>query len=93
MPAHTMILRIHYQDTDASGIVYHGAYLDFAERARFEALREACASPVELARAHGVAFVVRRAELRYLRPRPHAPVAELRTAAKAGGGAGRDRGR
>ena len=87
MPVHTLILRIHYQDTDATGVVYHGAYLDFAERARFEALRDACASPAVLARDHGLAFVVRRAELRYLRPLRLDDLATLRTSALAVGGA------
>lgn len=68
MPAHTQILRIHYQDTDATGIVYHGAYLDFAERGRVEALRSVGAPPAALADAHGLAFLVREARLRYLRP-------------------------
>ncbi len=68
MPVHTQILRIHTQDTDATGIVYHGAYLDFAERGRVEALRSVGAPPVALDREHGLAFLVREARLRYLRP-------------------------
>ena len=31
--------RVYYQDTDAGGVVYHAAYLNFAERARTEWLR------------------------------------------------------
>lgn len=63
-----MILRIHYQDTDATGIVFHGAYLGFAERGRVEALRSVGAPPKALTDAHGLAFLVRAARLRYLRP-------------------------
>ena len=60
--------RIYYEDTDAGGIVYHARYLAFAERARTEALREAGLPHSELVRDHGVSFVVRRAEMDYLRP-------------------------
>lgn len=61
-------LRIYYEDTDAGGIVYHARYLAFAERARTEALREAGVPHAELTAAHGLFFVVRRAEIDYLRP-------------------------
>src|SRR5665213_589371 len=36
---HTYPVRVYYEDTDAGGIVYHGNYLKFAERARTEWLR------------------------------------------------------
>jgi len=61
-------LRVYYEDTDAGGIVYHARYLAFAERARTEALREAGVPHSELTAAHGLFFVVRRAEIDYLRP-------------------------
>jgi len=61
-------LRVYFEDTDAGGIVYHARYLAFAERARTEALRQAGAPHTELAAAHGLFFVVRRAEMDYLRP-------------------------
>ncbi len=61
-------LRVYYEDTDAGGMVYHSRYLAFAERVRTEALREAGAPHAELAAAHGLFFVVRRAEIDYLRP-------------------------
>ncbi|MCX8500500.1 MAG: YbgC/FadM family acyl-CoA thioesterase [Alphaproteobacteria bacterium] len=32
--------RIAYADTDAGGVVYHGRYLEIAERARLEMLRD-----------------------------------------------------
>lgn len=34
-------VRIYYEDTDFSGLVYHANYLKFIERGRTEALREA----------------------------------------------------
>ncbi|MBC8951898.1 MULTISPECIES: tol-pal system-associated acyl-CoA thioesterase [Xenorhabdus] len=33
-------IRVYYEDTDASGVVYHARYLAFYERARTEMLRE-----------------------------------------------------
>ncbi|OTA16482.1 acyl-CoA thioesterase [Xenorhabdus vietnamensis] len=33
-------IRVYYEDTDASGVVYHARYLVFYERARTEMLRE-----------------------------------------------------
>jgi acyl-CoA thioester hydrolase len=61
-------LRVYFEDTDAGGIVYHARYLAFAERARSEALREAGVPHSELVADHGLFFVVRRAEMDYLRP-------------------------
>ena len=61
-------VRVYYEDTDAGGVVYHARFLAFAERARTEALRALGAPHAELMRDHGLAFVVRRAEMDYLRP-------------------------
>ena len=65
---HRYELRVYYEDTDAGGIVYHAAYLRFAERARTEALRALGVPHAALVREHQRMFVVRRAELDYLRP-------------------------
>lgn len=61
-------LRVYYEDTDAGGIVYHARYLAFAERARTEALRALGVTHTELVDRYGLIFVVRRAEMEYLRP-------------------------
>ena len=37
--AHRMPMRVYYEDTDASGIVYYANYLKFAERGRTEMMR------------------------------------------------------
>ena len=37
---HRFPIRVYYEDTDAGGIVYHSNYLNFAERARTELVRE-----------------------------------------------------
>lgn len=54
--------RVYYSDTDAEGIIYHTKYLDFAEHARTEMLREALPdkSQYELAQGDdGIIIVVR----------------------------------
>jgi len=37
--AHRFAIRVYYEDTDLSGIVYHANYLRFMERARSDMLR------------------------------------------------------
>lgn len=68
MTPYRLTLRVYYEDTDAGGVVYHARYLAFAERARTEALRTGGVPHAELVRDHGLIFVVRRAEMDYLRP-------------------------
>ena len=36
---HSYLLRVHYEDTDVGGIVYHAKYLNFIERARSGLIR------------------------------------------------------
>ena len=57
-----MHTRVYFHDTDAAGIVYHGTYLHFAERARTEMLRhldvdEPAAKQSPLALVHPVGHV------------------------------------
>jgi acyl-CoA thioester hydrolase len=65
---HSFPIRVYYEDTDAGGIVYYANYLKFAERARTEALRQAGIEQSRLRDAHDIAFVVRRAEIDFLKP-------------------------
>jgi acyl-CoA thioester hydrolase len=70
---HHMQIRVYYEDTDFSGIVYHANYLRFMERGRTNHLRLMGAEQHALyAEAEeetpGFAFVVRSMELDYLRP-------------------------
>lgn len=37
---HTLPIRVYYEDTDFSGVVYHASYLRFMERGRTELLRD-----------------------------------------------------
>lgn len=62
MKIHKFPFSVAYADTDAGGIVYHGRYIEFAERARMQWL-------------HGIkmpdgdiGFVVRELNIKYVRP-------------------------
>ena len=65
---HVYPLRVFYEDTDASGIVYYANYLKFAERARTEMLRGAGITHVTLLGDHDAAFVVSRCVVDYRKP-------------------------
>lgn len=60
-------VRVYYEDTDASGAVYHARYAAFFERARTEMLRQHNFHQQQLLSEH-VAFVVRRITVDYLAP-------------------------
>jgi acyl-CoA thioester hydrolase len=70
---HVMAIRVYYEDTDFSGIVYHANYLRFMERGRTNFLRLLGADQrglfEETAReAPGFAFVVRAMTLDFRAP-------------------------
>ena len=65
---HRFPVRVYYEDTDASGVVYHARYLNFIERARTELLRLGGADHSALSDEHGIAFAVRRCEIDYAAP-------------------------
>jgi acyl-CoA thioester hydrolase len=65
---HLFPVRIYYEDTDAGGIVYHAAYLRFAERARTEMMRLAGIGHSDLLARHGVTLAVHRCAIEYHRP-------------------------
>lgn len=62
------LLRVYYEDTDASGVVYHARYLAFFERARTEALRAAGFSQQQLIDQEQVAFTLAGIAVQYRRP-------------------------
>lgn len=65
---HILPVRVYYEDTDFTGVVYHANYLRFFERGRSDCLRLCGVSHTELrARAEPLAFVVRRMEIDYVR--------------------------
>jgi acyl-CoA thioester hydrolase len=65
---HFLPIRVYYEDTDAGGIVYHAAYLRFAERARSEFLRVIGWEHERMRVETGLAWVVRRAEIDFRAP-------------------------
>jgi acyl-CoA thioester hydrolase len=67
-PTHTFPIRVYYEDTDFSGIVYHANYLRFIERARTEMLREKDIHQGEILSGEKLFFVVARMNLEFLRP-------------------------
>jgi acyl-CoA thioester hydrolase len=70
---HTQPIRVYYEDTDFSGIVYHASYLRFMERGRTNYLRLIGADHRALfeateREAPGFAFVVRSMHIDFLKP-------------------------
>ena len=69
---HVMQVRVYYEDTDFTGIVYHANYLRFMERGRTNYLRLLGADQHALfaeaeSEAPGFAFVVRAMQIEYLK--------------------------
>ena len=61
---HLLPVRVYYEDTDFTGVVYHANYLRYFERGRSDFLRLRGISHTELrARALPIAFVVRHMEI------------------------------
>ncbi|SEH54139.1 YbgC/FadM family acyl-CoA thioesterase [Magnetospirillum fulvum] len=89
MPRHLHPVRVYYEDTDAGGIVYHSCYLNFAERARTEMVRELGISQQTLLQ-DGTAFAVRRAVVDFLRPARLDDLLTVETELRALGGASLD---
>lgn len=66
---HTLPIRVYYEDTDFSGVVYHASYLRFLERGRTDFLRLAGVDQSVLhADGGGLIFAVRRLVIDYFRP-------------------------
>ncbi|MEJ2182088.1 MAG: YbgC/FadM family acyl-CoA thioesterase [Nitrospirota bacterium] len=66
-PAHSIRVKIYYEDTDAGGVVYYANYLRYMERARMDFFEE---RGVDVLGAHGegLSYVVTRVDIRYRRP-------------------------
>ncbi len=76
----THTVRIYYEDTDFSGVVYHAAYLKFFERGRTEALRASGVHHSELLkREEPLAFAVRKMTTEWIAPAKIDDVLEVRT--------------
>jgi acyl-CoA thioester hydrolase len=61
-------VRVYYEDTDMSGVVYYANYLRFLERARTEWLAALGFELSAVEREHGITFVVHHVDIRYHQP-------------------------
>ena len=61
-------VRVYFENTDAGGVVYHGEYFKFLERARTEWLRHLGFEHQALARNHRVVLVVSSLAIDFLKP-------------------------
>jgi acyl-CoA thioester hydrolase len=82
---HVMHVRVYYEDTDFTGIVYHANYLRFMERGRTNHLRLVGANHRALfeeaeRETPGFAFVVRSMQIEFLKPARMDDVLEIETA-------------
>jgi acyl-CoA thioester hydrolase len=67
--AHVLPVRVYYEDTDFSGLVYHANYLKFCERGRSDCLRLLGVQHHELLQGDfALGFVVRRIVCDFLAP-------------------------
>jgi acyl-CoA thioester hydrolase len=83
---HVLPIRVYFEDTDFSGLVYHATYLRWCERGRSDFLRlmgnDHQALLTGAAGREPAAFVVRRMRIEYLRPARIDEVLEVTTSAK-----------
>jgi acyl-CoA thioester hydrolase len=81
---HVLLVRVYYEDTDFTGIVYHASYLRFLERGRTNYLRLLGADHRALfdaaeQEAPSFAFVVRSMNIEFLKPARMDDVLEIWT--------------
>ena len=87
---HVLPVRVYFEDTDFTGLVYHANFLKFCERGRSDFIRllgidhRSLASPKE---GKPAVFVVRRIEIDYLKPARIDEVLEVVTRCAEIGGA------
>jgi acyl-CoA thioester hydrolase len=88
---HVLPVRVYFEDTDFSGLVYHGSYVRFCERGRSDFLRLLGSDHRRLiapgAGSAPAAFVVRRMEFDFRRPSRIDEVLEVLTSVAEVGGA------
>lgn len=80
---HVLPVRVYFEDTDFSGLVYHGSYVRWCERGRSDFLRLLGNDHRGLITGAGgndpAAFVVRRMAFEFIRPARIDEVLEVRT--------------
>ncbi|WP_353256616.1 YbgC/FadM family acyl-CoA thioesterase [Hyphomonas sp.] len=77
---HWLAVRVYYEDTDFTGMVYHANYLRFFERGRSDHLRDAGISHQSLlAREDPAAFTLTNVNVTYRRPAKVGDLLHIRT--------------
>ncbi|MDP3659756.1 YbgC/FadM family acyl-CoA thioesterase [Phenylobacterium sp.] len=77
---HRLAVRVYYEDTDFTGVVYHAAYVRYFERGRSDCLRLAGVHHGELAAdERPTAFAVTRLEVDFLKASHIDDALEVRT--------------
>src|ERR1700679_1457821 len=84
---HVLPVRVYYEDTDFTGVVYHASYLRFLERGRTEFLRAVGVEHAALlALAEPCAFAVTRLSIAFRKAARVDDGLEIRTRYRAGKG-------
>ena len=76
---HILPLRVYYEDTDLSGVVYHANYLRYMERGRTEFFRCAGIWLAQLHEPEPLAWTLRKVNLEFHRPARLDHALEVRT--------------
>jgi acyl-CoA thioester hydrolase len=77
---HILPIRVYYEDTDLSGVVYHANYLRYMERGRTEFFRLAGVTRMaKLDDPEPTAWTLRKVSLEYFRPARLEDVLEVHT--------------
>lgn len=80
--AHVLNIRVYYEDTDFTGIVYHASHVRFMERGRSDYLRLLGVHHHKLASGdfgEPLAFAVRNLSIEYLKPARVDDILQVRT--------------
>lgn len=73
-------IRVYYEDTDFSRVVYHARYLHFFERGRTEGIRACGVTHTDLlGREEPLAFTVRKMAIEWIAPAKIDDLLEVRT--------------
>jgi len=79
---HILPIRVYYEDTDLSGVVYHANYLRFMERGRSEFFRSAGIERLAMMDAvEATVWALRKASLEFFRPARVDDLVEVHTRA------------
>jgi acyl-CoA thioester hydrolase len=66
--AHWLPIRVYYEDTDFTGVVYHANFLRYMERGRSDFIRLAGVDHGFMAAQGGAAFAVAKIDIDYKKP-------------------------